>query len=164
MIHIQKASSRLFDSKTLKGWQVAVKYDFREHGKVYVKDGRLVMEKGKPFTGVQWTGEFPRIDYEVALEAMRVDGEDFFCGMVFPVGKQDCSIVFGGWGGSIVGLTNIDGEPAGQVTMTLPAEYRYAREAEVLFENRKIKVRDGRAIDDFPAWTRHVYKIKLRKR
>ena len=43
---------------------------------------------------------------------MRTGGDDFFCGLVFPVGKADCSLVVGGWGGTIVGLSNIDGEPA----------------------------------------------------
>jgi len=57
---------------------------------------------------------------------------------------------------------NIDGEPAGRATMTLPTEYRYARKAEVLFEDRKVRVRDGQLIDNFAAHTRHVYRIKLR--
>jgi len=107
-------SVSLFDGKTLGGWKIAEEYDFKEHGKVYVKDGRLVMAKGAPITGVQWTGKFPRLDYEVSLDAMRVEGDDFFCSMVFPIGKQSCSITFGGWGGSIVGLTNVDGEPAAE--------------------------------------------------
>ena len=102
----------LFDGKTLGKWKVIDAFDFQRHGKVYVKEGRLVLSKGKPLTGVKWTGKLPRIDYEVALDAMRVEGDDFFCSMVFPVGKQDCSVTFGGWGGSTVGLTNIDGEPA----------------------------------------------------
>jgi hypothetical protein len=102
----------LFDGKTLTGWKVVDQYDFREHGRVYVKEAQLVLEKGNPFTGLQWTGKFPPVDYEVSLDAMRIDGDDFFCSMVFPVDKQNCSVTFGGWGGSIVGLTNIDGEPA----------------------------------------------------
>jgi len=58
---------------------------------------------------------------------------------------------------------NIDSDPAGAVTMTLPAEFKYANEAEVLFEDRKVKVKGGRIIDDFTGHARHVYRIKLRK-
>ncbi len=43
---------------------------------------------------------------------MRVDGEDFFCGMTFPVGKSALSLIVGGWGGKVVGLSCIDDEPA----------------------------------------------------
>ena len=46
--------------------------------------------------------------------------------------------------------------------MTLPSEFKYLDEAEVLFEDRKVKVKDGGFSDDFPAHTRHVYKIKLK--
>jgi len=56
---------------------------------------------------------------------------------------------------------NIDENPAGKVEFTLPAEYKYAREAEVMFENRKLKVKDGKFTDEFPTHTRHVYKIKI---
>jgi len=96
-------------------WQVLFvidAFDFQRHGKVYVKEGRLVQETGQPATGIRWTGEFPKSDYEVTLEAMRVAGDDFFCGMTFPVGPSSLTLVCGGWGGSVVGLSSIDGEPA----------------------------------------------------
>lgn len=104
--------TRLFDGKSLAGWKVLDELDFKGHGRVEAKDGRIALEKGDPFTGLQWKGKFPRTDYEVSLEAMRVAGDDFFCGLVFPVGKADLSLVVGGWGGTTVGLSNIDGEPA----------------------------------------------------
>ncbi len=102
----------LFDGRTLGKWEVIDKYDFSRHGNVYVEDGRIVQEAGKPATGIRWTGPFPKIAYEVTLEAMRVDGEDFFCGMTFPVGDKALTLVLGGWHGSVVGLSSIDGEPA----------------------------------------------------
>ena len=110
-----KAASKgqsLFDGKTLGKWKVIDKYDFSRHGKVYVEDGRMVISEGKPASGVRWTGPFPKIDYEVTLEGMRVAGDDFFCGLTFPVGKLPLTLVLGGWGGSVVGLSSIDGEPA----------------------------------------------------
>jgi hypothetical protein len=39
---------------------------------------------------------------------MRVDGSDFFCGLTFPVGEKPCTLVLGGWGGSLCGLSSID--------------------------------------------------------
>jgi hypothetical protein len=39
---------------------------------------------------------------------MKVDGNDFFCGIVFPVGKETCSFVAGGWGGGVTGLSSVD--------------------------------------------------------
>jgi len=55
---------------------------------------------------------------------------------------------------------NIDGEPAGSVSMTLPTEFKYANEAEVMFEERQVKVKDGKFTDTFEPHSRHVYKIK----
>ena len=55
---------------------------------------------------------------------------------------------------------NIDENPAGEVTFTLPPEYKYDSSAEVLFENRKVDVKDGKFSDTFPGHARHVYKVK----
>ena len=95
----------LFDGKSLAGWKST---PFGGEGKVYVKDGAIVMEMGSDMTGVTWTGKPPRSNYEIALEGMRIDGTDFFCTTTFPVGQEYCSLVVGGWGGSIVGLSSID--------------------------------------------------------
>ena len=102
----------LFNGKKLGKWEVVDKFDFINHGKVEVKDGRLVLGKGDPGTGIRFTGEFPKVDYELELEAMRVEGEDFFCGLTFHVGKAPLSLIVGGWRGPVVGLSLIDGEPA----------------------------------------------------
>ena len=65
-------------------------------------------------TGVSYTNELPRIDYEVSLEAMKIDGSDFFCGLTFPVDNAFCSFIAGGWGGGVVGLSSIDGMDASE--------------------------------------------------
>jgi len=102
----------LFDGKTLGKWKVVTEFDFKEHGKIHVTDGKLMIERGKPAAGVKWSGKFPKNDYEVTFEAMRVAGDDFFCGMTFPTAKGPLTLVIGGWGGSVTGLSSIDGEPA----------------------------------------------------
>jgi len=98
----------LFNGKDLAGWKIQDRYEFSDHGKVYVKDGVLYLDEGKPMTGIQWPGEFPKSNYEVSLEAMRTSGSDFFVGMTFPVGDSWATWINGGWGGNVVGLSNVD--------------------------------------------------------
>jgi hypothetical protein len=96
----------LFDGKTLAGWKTP---RFGGEGKVFVKDGRIVIEMGSMMSGIAWAGrELLRDNYELTLEGMRLDGSDFFCTTTFPVGKDSCSLVVGGWGGALVGLSSID--------------------------------------------------------
>jgi hypothetical protein len=100
----------LFDGKTLTGWKPT---DFAGRGDVIVKDGNITLESGQ-MTGITWTNghDLPRMNYEISLEAMRVEGSDFFCGLTFPVGKDPCSLIVGGWGGGVVGLSSLDGQDA----------------------------------------------------
>src|SRR5262245_19591282 len=64
---------KLFDGKSLDGWKAA---DFTGAGKVHVKDGVVVMEKGTKMTGITYAGkDFPKIDYEVTLEGKKIDGQ-----------------------------------------------------------------------------------------
>jgi hypothetical protein len=105
---ITKEWSSLFDGKTLKGWAIT---DFSAHGPVKVEDGKIILESGA-MTGVNFTNAIPRVNYEIELDAMRVDGGDFFCGLTFPVKENPCSFIVGGWGGGVVGLSSLDGEDA----------------------------------------------------
>lgn len=100
-----KEWKELFDGATLKGWEKA---DYVRSGKVEVKDGAILLEKGGPMTGATYAkGDFPTMDYEVVLEAKKIAGNDFFCTTTFPFGKSFCSLVVGGWGGKVVGLSSI---------------------------------------------------------
>ena len=100
----------LFDGKSLSNWKVT---EYGGQGEVSVKDGELTVAMGAALSGVTWAGaEIPRTNFEVSLEAMKLDGDDIFCGICFPVGKENCSFVCGGWGGQVVGLSSVDGEPA----------------------------------------------------
>jgi len=98
----------LFDGKTLTGWTIS---DFAGTGAVRTDNDRITLESGV-MTGVTWTNDIPRMNFEVELEAMRVSGSDFFCALTFPVGTNPCSLVVGGWGGGVVGLSSLDGEDA----------------------------------------------------
>jgi hypothetical protein len=96
----------LFDGKTLGAWKSV---DFGGQGDVKVENGAICVAEGATCSGIQWTGEAPpRTNYEFSVEAMKVDGSDFFLGIVFPVGKETCSFVAGGWGGGVTGLSSVD--------------------------------------------------------
>lgn len=99
----------LFNGQTLAGWNTIDEFSFEKHGKASVDKGEIRLAAGKPATGISWKGELPLIDYELSLEAKRIDGEDFFCGLTFPVGKEHCTLILGGWGGKATGLSNVDG-------------------------------------------------------
>ena len=101
----------LFDGKTLTGWKTP---DWGGSGDVTVEWGTVHMEMGVGCTGITYTGEIPRDNYEVELEAMRIDGSDFFCGLTFPVGTDPITLIVGGWGGTTVGLSCLDGNDASE--------------------------------------------------
>lgn len=97
---------KLFDGKTLKNWKIT---DFGGQGDVRVENGQLILSPGEPITGVHWTGgKLPTENYELSFNAQRVNGNDFFCALTFPVKETRCSLILGGWGGSLIGLSNIN--------------------------------------------------------
>lgn len=104
--------STLFNGKDLKGWEIVTDGEFNKAGRVAAEDGSLVLEKGKAATGVRWTKDFPKSNYEVAFDAQRVKGGDFFCGLTFPVKDESLTLILGGWSGWVVGLSCIDGRYA----------------------------------------------------
>lgn len=118
----------IFDGKSLAGWKKA---DFGGQDEVSVDDGKLIIPVGQDMSGLTWDVknpplglELPKEDYELNLEAMRVDGSDFFCGITFPVGDAPCSLILGGWGGGVVGLSSINGNDASEndTTQFVPFE------------------------------------------
>ncbi len=120
---------KLFDGRSLAGWQVADEADFANSGKVIVHQakaagpkagngkagkGRIELGMGNPATGIVRTTKMPTINYEIKLDAMRTGGGDFFCGLTFPVRDEFCTLIIGGWGGGVVGLSNLDSLPASE--------------------------------------------------
>jgi hypothetical protein len=104
-------TSFLFNGKSLDGWEIT---NFGPQGPVSVSGNEIILGMGDGCTGITWTRAFPRSDYEVSLDAKRVAGNDFFCGITFPVGKSPCTLIIGGWGGTTVGLSSIDGKDAAE--------------------------------------------------
>ena len=101
----------LFDGKSLGSWKPT---EFGGTGEVRVEKSfrggppAILVEMGVALNGFHWTGEVPRTNYEIALEAMKIDGNDFACGLTFPVGDSHASLILGGWGGGIVGISSIN--------------------------------------------------------
>jgi hypothetical protein len=107
----QNGAESLFDSKTLNGWGITL---FGTEGPVYVKDKSIILGTGDGCTGITINRNFPTVNYEVTLEAKRINGSDFFCGLTFPVMEEFATLIVGGWGGTVVGLSCIDGFDASE--------------------------------------------------
>ena len=58
---------------------------------------------------------------------MRVDGIDFFCGLTFPVADSHASFIVGGWGGTVVGISSIDGMDASENATTKYVKFQLKR-------------------------------------
>ena len=131
----------LFDGKELGEWKST---KFGGEGSVDVEDEQIKLSFGQYMTGVTHSGkDLPTNNYEIELEAMREDGSDFFCGLTFPVDENFASLVCGGWGGSVVGVSSIDDMDASENTTT----------AYKAFKNKqwyKIRVRSTK--DRLQAW------------
>lgn len=114
----------MLEGKNAKLWRVIDKFDFEDHGKVEIKDNQVILNRGEPATGIAWQGELPRINYELTLEARRIEGSDFFCGITFPIEKAYASLILGGWGGGVTGLSNVDGLSAVENETTNYIEFK----------------------------------------
>lgn len=106
----------LFDGKSLKDWKQT---EFGGGGEVAVdpkaKGGQpaILVAPGAALSGFNWTGDtLPTTDYEISVEAMKIEGTDFFCGVTFPVGESFASLILGGWGGGTLGISSIDNRDA----------------------------------------------------
>jgi len=104
-------SVSLFDGASLGAWKSVV---FGGEGAVSVVDGAIRLERGNDLTGIVWTGALPGPSFRIEMDAMRVDGTDFFCAVTVPVGRNHCTFVVGGWGGTVVGFSNLDGLDASE--------------------------------------------------
>jgi len=117
----------MFNGRNLTGWNVLDDGFFDAAGKVLAEGGRLTLSAGSDMTGIQWAGAMPKDNYQVQLEAMRVEGDDFFCGMTFPVAGGHATLICGGWGGQLVGLSNVDGYAAVENMTTATMEFERNR-------------------------------------
>lgn len=119
------APEPLFDGKTLANWKAT---KFMGEGAVKVENGQITLEAGRDLTGITWSGpKLPTTNYEISLQAMRVEGRDFFAGVTFPVADSFCSLILGGWGGTVVGLSSINGMDASENSTSQSIEFENGR-------------------------------------
>lgn len=135
----------LFDGTSLDDWQP---YDAGGSGSVELKDGQMIIGTGETITGViyQKAKDLPVTNYEITMEAQRLEGSDFFCALTFPVGdlKTCATLILGGWGGSVTGISSIDGVDASENTT---GHYRQ-------FEDKKwYKIRMQVTPESLKAWS-----------
>lgn len=86
-------------------WAMA---DFSGSAGIHVLNDILIIETGNDMSGVLWQGDVPKMDYEITLDAMRLSGNDFFCGLTAPWGESSFSLIVGGWGGTCIGISSLD--------------------------------------------------------
>ena len=147
----------LFNGKTLENWKAS---DFTSNGKIEVKDSCIHIGVGKPMSGIVWSNEPPaRMDYEIRLDAMRIDGNDFFCGLTFPVGTNPCTFVVGGWGGTVTGLSSIDGYDASENETCSSVKFENNRWYQIRVKVSKSKIEawiDDKQMVDLPTENRRI--------
>ena len=140
----------LFDGKTLDGWETI---EFGGEGDVKIVDGSIHMYAGDPLTGICITddSELPNSNYEVTLDAMKLEGSDFFAAVTFPVKDSFCTMVVGGWGGGLVGLSNLDDQDASSNDTKLMKKFEkdrwYAIRIQVLPDRIVAWIDDEKLID-----------------
>jgi hypothetical protein len=101
----------LFNGKNLDGWEST---RFGGEGDVEVKDGAIILNRGSELTGVTYTGKPPKTNYELLVEAQRIDGIDFFAATTFPIAGNYASLIPGGWAGGVTGISSINGQDASE--------------------------------------------------
>ena len=97
----------LFNGKSLDDWESV---DVGGSGQVELEGGLMIINQGENVSGAIYkkAAALPTTNYEITLEAKRMQGVDFFVGLTFPVGdlKHCASLICGGWGGSSVACVN----------------------------------------------------------
>ena len=103
----QEKKRWLFDGSSLDDWTPT---DFAGKGEIIIDaNGSLVLEMGDELSGVHWKGApLPVQNYEIHLKAKRTMGSDFFCGLTFPYKESHATLILGGWGVSLIGISSID--------------------------------------------------------
>ncbi|WP_367871942.1 DUF1080 domain-containing protein [Luteolibacter sp. Populi] len=109
------------------------------------EEGVLRLQWGESLSAMKWTGPPLTLPFEIELEARRVDGTDFFCGLTFPArASGEClTWVVGGWGGGLVGISSLDDKDASENGTARPT---------VLEKGRWYRLRLARLGERLEAW------------
>jgi len=122
--HAEEKWISLFDGKTLGSWQET---NFASGGEVTVKDGHIILPQGGDLSGINLKEAPATQNYEITLSAQKTQGSDFFCALTFPIGEKCSTFVVGGWGGSVTGISSINGCDASENGTTRFMKYEEGR-------------------------------------
>jgi hypothetical protein len=114
----------LFNGRLQRGGRASA---YGGQGEMKIDGDHLVLGTGQDLTGVTWTENLPRLNYEITLDALRAAGQDFFCGLTFPAGADAATFIVGGWSGRVVGISNIDWMSAVENETTKPKDFETGR-------------------------------------
>ena len=142
----------LFSGKSLDDWETV---DIGGSGMVEMEGGLMIINQGDSLSGVVYkkAAALPLTNYEISLQAKRLQGVDFFCGLTFPVGdlKTCGTLICGGWGGSVTGISSIDGMDASSNATGTYQRYEddkwYQIRLRVTPENLSVWVDDKQVVD-----------------
>lgn len=143
----------LFNGKSLDDWETV---DIGGSGVVDLEGGVMIINQGESISGVVYkkADTLPLTNYEITLEAKRLQGVDFFVGLTFPVGdvKHCATLICGGWGGSVTGISSIDGFDASDNNTSSYQRYEddkwYAIKLRVTPENLSAWIGEKQVIDE----------------
>ena len=130
----------LVPEKEMGHWKAI---NFGGEGESAWEKGVLTINEGAELSGVVWGGELPEAPYEIELEARRTSGVDFFCGLTFPVrDKKTCvTLIVGGWGGGVVGISSIDDMDASENETTSYQAFKDEQWYKIRVEVRKDRLK-----------------------
>jgi hypothetical protein len=142
----------LFDGKSLDAWETV---DIGGSGQVELEGNVMIINQGDSLSGVIYkkAADLPLTNYEISLEAKRLQGVDFFCGLTFPVGdlKKCATLICGGWGGSVTGISSIDDIDASENATGSFQKYEddkwYKIRLRVTPENLSVWIDDKQIVD-----------------
>ncbi len=143
----------LFNGKSLDDWESV---DVGGSGVVELEDGLMMINQGENVSGAIYkkAATLPTTNYEITLEAKRIQGVDFFVGLTFPVGdvKHCATLICGGWGGSVTGISCIDSMDASDNNTSSYQRYKddewYAIKLRVTPKNLSVWLGDKQIIDE----------------
>ena len=144
----EPSAQALFNGTDLSGWKVS---NFGGEGEISVKDACIYMDYGNPMSGLTYTGKTPKVNYEVELEAQKVDGNDFFVGLTVPYKDTHMSLILGGWGGVTCGISSFDYADASENDTTFVKMFHKKRWYKVKLQVMESRVRvfiDGEKLVD----------------
>lgn len=143
----------LFNGKSLDDWESV---DVGGSGEVELEGGLMIINQGENVSGAIYkkADTLPTTNYEITLEAKRMQGVDFFVGLTFPVGdlKHCATLICGGWGGSVTGISCIDSMDASDNNTSTYQRYKddewYSIKLRVTPKNISVWLGDKQIVDE----------------